>query len=394
MSWWSKLGKIGAGIAAPFTGGASLWAIPAIGAAEGGLRRDPRTGKRMGWKGAAIGGGMGLGEMYGGKALGALAGKIPGKPGDFISNMMTGGAKKAGAHAADWGMGPSMEQLGIPVEKFGKFGVADPTSSLIDQLMGGANGAASGSSKMSKVKSVLGSMFGGSDGKFGMNDISDIMGRVGDIMASGAKTSADNRRDDADYTLKGDQLGARIQDDYDRLGLSAQNSYDELGFGAHRAYDEAKFAEATNRREDESDAWKKLQYAEYINSGGRPYTPPSNIKGYEGALPSYGFGPKAPTSAEMAGASTLRDQMLARLQPGGSYKVQDKFQQSPMYKPTKYQQTPMSQFLQPGKGEKIQDWISRIAQIMGPIMGGMGKNKQPSIEDIIMFMQQNGGGEE
>jgi hypothetical protein len=31
---------------------------------------------------------------------------------------------------------------------------------------------------------------------------------------------------------------------------------------------------------------------------------------------------------------------------------------------------------------------------MGPIMGGMGKNKQPSIEDIIMFMQQNGGGEE
>jgi len=90
MGFWGTLGKIGAGIAAPITGGASLAAIPLISGAES------KAGGGSFWKGAASGG-----------IEAALGGAIPGL-GGALGGAMGGAAGKAAGSAT----GGIMSKLG------------------------------------------------------------------------------------------------------------------------------------------------------------------------------------------------------------------------------------------------------------------------------------------
>src|SRR5688572_30139512 len=73
----------------------------------------------------------------------------------------------------------------------------------------------------------------------------------------------------ADRSLKGDWT-----QNYDQLMLSAQQA----------------------RERAESDALSKLAKTGYLKSGGAPYTPATlNLGGKPTTLPSFGFGPKAPS---------------------------------------------------------------------------------------------------
>ena len=85
-------------------------------------------------------------------------------------------------------------------------------------------------------------------------------------------------------------------------------------------YDKLMMQAEQLRNQNESDAMKKMAQTSYILGGGNPYKPATlNFGGTQMALPDFGFGPKAPSAAQMQGASTLQGQLLSRLAPGGSY---------------------------------------------------------------------------
>lgn len=87
-----------------------------------------------------------------------------------------------------------------------------------------------------------------------------------------------------------------------------------------QGYDRLMLDAAQNRRTDESDALKKLAQTKYLESGGSQFKPPSiMLNGTMHQTPDLGYGPTPASDAQKQGASTLEQQMLARLQPGGSY---------------------------------------------------------------------------
>ena len=116
---------------------------------------------------------------------------------------------------------------------------------------------------------------------------------------------------------------------------------------------------AANRRADESDATKKLAQSAYTLNGGSHFTPGDmTLNGKTYQLSDYGMGPEAPSDAQKAGASTLQDQMLQRLQPGGSYTPQ-----------------PLSSYATPGTAEKIGSYGAVALGAIGAIdklLGGSG----------------------
>lgn len=144
------------------------------------------------------------------------------------------------------------------------------------------NAAAAGGSVAGGLGSSLGKFLGSTQG---ISDAAKVLGGAGEA-------EANNRYKKADTTQG-----------YDRLALSA----------------------AENRRTDESDAMKKLAIAGYLGQGGSHYQPGTiQLNGQERQLPSFsGISPLPPSEAQKAGASTLEAQMLARLQPGGSWKPTD-----------------------------------------------------------------------
>lgn len=97
------------------------------------------------------------------------------------------------------------------------------------------------------------------------------------------------------------------------------------------------------RNNNESDAMKKLAQTSYIMGGGANSSMPSalNLGGSNYSVPNPGYGPKAPTAEEIAGAKSLQPQLLDRLKPGGSY--------TPV---------PLSDYSNPGVAENIGDYGS------------------------------------
>lgn len=181
------------------------------------------------------------------------------------------------------------------------------TSSLAGTgLMGGETAAAGGSG-------VIKRLLGGAEGvSSGMEDIGSLLGKYAD-------TEAANREDK---------------------------------WRATNAYDNQRLAAEQNQRLAETDAVKKLAQTSYLERGGNPYTP---ARVNSGQLPDYGFGPVATSAAQRAGASTLKDQLLKRLQPGGTF-----------------QPTPMEGYMNPGVGEKVGEYGSLIGSGIGAIYKILG----------------------
>lgn len=122
-----------------------------------------------------------------------------------------------------------------------------------------------------------------------------------------------------------------------------------------QGYDQLMLQAQRDRSSVEGDALKKLAITNYLTSGGSKFDMSS--------LPyQYGGPPAAPGAAQVAGAKTLQDQLLKRLEPGGTYTPQ-----------------PHEQYSKPGIME-------RIGQYGGVAAGGIG-----TIEELLGRREGGGG---
>jgi hypothetical protein len=231
-------------------------------------------------------------------AVGAIAGKLgAGAAGSTLGSLIGKGAGSAATNAAGDFVGPTLAQAGIT--DVAKYGVGQGVGSALKNAGGQV------------LQQVMNGKMGGTGqppGQ-GLSDAASMFGKFAGAQAANRSTAAD------------------LSMNHDQLGLAA----------------------AGNRRADESDALKKLAQTSYLLGGGSGYKP-GNL-----GLPSFGFGPKAPSAAQVTGAQTLQDQMLARLQPGGSF-----------------QPTDINQYLKPGVAENIGNYGSLILGGIGAARNMMG----------------------
>lgn len=106
-------------------------------------------------------------------------------------------------------------------------------------------------------------------------------------------------------------------------GAQANNRTEMANLGQN--YDQARLQAQQDQRANESDAMHKLASSGYVLGGGSHYTPPPplSLGGRSYSIPDLGLGPTPISEAERQGATTLQDQMLKRLQPGGSVQPTD-----------------------------------------------------------------------
>lgn len=84
--------------------------------------------------------------------------------------------------------------------------------------------------------------------------------------------------------------------------------------------DEALLRAQQDRRAAETDAMKKLSETGYILGGGSTFKQPTlSLNGKTYPTQGFGLGPTPISPAQKTAAQTLQDQMLARVQPGGSF---------------------------------------------------------------------------
>lgn len=199
-------------------------------------------------------------------------------------------------------------------------------TSLTGAPIAAAGGTGAGLSVGSGLASTLGAGAGGIGGAAG---------------ATGAALSGGNIVSKMMSKVPGAQDAADIGSLLESYGNSqATNRQTEGNFTQN--YDQLKLAADANRRANEEDAMQKLMHTSYILGNNSDYKPPT-VHDSQGdhTLTDFGFGPKASTEAEKAGAKTLQDQLLERLKPGGSYEPK-----------------PLEDYSQPGVGEKVGQWGS------------------------------------
>lgn len=90
-------------------------------------------------------------------------------------------------------------------------------------------------------------------------------------------------------------------------------------------YDRLMMEAQQDRRANETDAMRKLAMTGYIGQGGSHFTPPTiELNGRQRTAPSFpGIAPTPISDAQKQAAATLEQQMLQRVQPGGSYTPTD-----------------------------------------------------------------------
>ena len=252
-----------------------------------------------------------------------------------------GGAAAATAGAAGaFGGGGAIPTIGSQSLTSGMAGVAPSLtgSSLIPTigstaLTTGMAGAAPSLAGLSTVNGVV----GGSGAANGGGLINRLMNRgTTQNLADVGKMFQSFANDEANYRTGQADSNNRNRYNYDSLLGNLTQGYDQLGL-----------ASAANRRTDESDAMKKLSQTGYIKSGGSTFDASKVQLAGGRSLPSFNF-PRAPITDEMkAGAATLEEQMLKRLQPGGSF-TPTPFDQ---YKPQLPEDMPGR-----GVGEQIGRW--------------------------------------
>lgn len=142
------------------------------------------------------------------------------------------------------------------------------------------------------VASIAAAPFTGGTSLLGLTGTAAKVAQLGAAgLGAVANTSASNRSTNADYDLKQQEQQQNQQRDY----WSALNNF----------YNAQMQREKTNSTA-RADNVRQLQQAEYIANNTANYTP-------KNGLPSYGFGPHAATSNEIAGANTLKDEIMARM---------------------------------------------------------------------------------
>jgi hypothetical protein len=263
-SGWKKFAKValpvGAAIAAPFTGGASMAAL--LGAGTGAVSGALDGG----WKGALTGGAMGALSGYGANKIGGLL----------------------------KGVGKS----GVP-------GVSGSTpGSSISELMKNANVPMG--HVISDVNAVNGGASGGGGGIWGglVNAGKKIIGAGGP--GNTDETGGDQKWADASTML--DEFGKGELARRFIRGEMTQN-YDQLNMDA-----------AKTNAGLESDALRKLAQTSYLKSGGAK---PMNFNVASGRMTDFGFGPRPASAEQMQGAGTLEQTLLKRLTPEGMIKPTD-----------------------------------------------------------------------
>lgn len=228
---------------------------------------------------AAFGGAALMGAGGGGAAAPVLSGTAAAPAASVAGGLTTGGAATGLAGAGTAGS--------VLPATSGIFGAGAGTGGLasIPTGVGVAGGSAAGAGGSGSFLDRLLHRGGSGGGISGEDSVgSDLSKLMGDY----AQGEATNR-------------GAK--------GLAYQN------------YDQLMLAAAGNRRTDESDAMKKMAQTSYLLGGGAGDYHQPTINGMQ--LPDYGFGPKAPSAAQLQGAGTLQQTLLDRLKPGGSYTPTD-----------------------------------------------------------------------
>lgn len=281
-------------IAAAFIPGVGPLASMAIGAGTGALSGGINGGK----KGALIGGLMGGATGAAGSALKGAGGVmhmgINGIPGVGVSSgLPTDFISKLGG-----GLGSGIPNIGVS---------SGLPADFISKLTGGTAGGGSGI--MDLLKKSGSSALKGLLSPQGMEGLGRGVGAIG-------QTQASNR---------GTELDAMME--ADRQKLLAER----------------------DRRDEQTDLWKKLQAADYMKSGGTPASGPS-MSANGKPFTSFGFGPKPISDANKAMASTMETQLLDRLQHPTELRDYDSK-------------------MKPGGLEKATDYL-------GPILTAMGIGRQ------------------
>lgn len=203
---------------------------------------------------------------------------------------------------------------------------------------------------------------------FGLPDWFGSLGHSGDPIAQGGYVSGGQQNLGGSFI---DQLLGNPQgwaDASSVLGsLSSGEKANRLLKGNFtQNYDRLMMDAQTNRNQNESDALRKLGQTGYITSGGSPFKPPTiSLNGQSRTTPDFGYGPQAPSEMEKQGASALQDQLVKRLQPGGSYTPQ-----------------PLEGYANPGT-------LENLSSYGGAASGGVG-----ALGSILGYPQgqQNSGG--
>ena len=270
----------------------------------------------------------------------------------------------AGAAAATAGAAGAFGGTAAIAPEVGIGGLNTATLTSIPGVTTGLTGAASiapsvgiaglNTGTLTSIPGVTTGTGGGLTGAgTGGSTISRLLGSRTQNLADVGKMFQSFANDEANYRTGQADSNNRNRYNYDSLLGNLTQGYDQLGL-----------ASAANRRTDESDAMKKLSQTGYIKSGGAPFDASKVQLAGGRSLPSFNF-PRAPITDEMkTGAATLEEQMLKRLQPGGSFSPTP-FDQ---YKPQLPEDMPGR-----GVGEQIGRWGSlgtTGAGVIANLLGG------------------------
>lgn len=147
--------------------------------------------------------------------------------------------------------------------------------------------------------------------------------------------------------LAGPALSNRAQASAENRGttLDAQALMTQLQQMADAQYNRDSLAREQEGRIGRDDAWKKLQNAQYVQTGTQNYTAPKvSIAG--ASMPSFGFGPRAATDVERQGAMAMEAEVMKRLLEG-----------NPLPQVTRREPEMDMRLTKPTGAERLQDWL-------------------------------------
>jgi len=249
-----------------------------------------------------------------------------------------GGAGGAAAGTAAGAAGAALPASTIGLAGSG-FGAIPATAGSIG-LAGGAAGAAGTAGALAPLASTTTVPLAGTLPAGVASGTSASAAGVGSGIIQGAKGGSTIAS-----LLKNPDTYSDIGKVLESYGNDEANIRKDRGIWTQQ-YDRLRLEGEKDRRLAETDAMRKLAQTGYLKSGGNPYKPATMLDG--SVLPTFGFGPKAPSQAQLEAANTLEGQLLARVQPGAGF-----------------QPSPLDSYAKPGKAENIGRYGSYIGTGIG-----------------------------